>query len=108
MFKVKGQMGGGVAANLIGLTIGIGVTILVLIFVSVLGAKVYSSVEADIANISDASIKASVEGGIQSSFESIEETGSLMPIIVLAVMIFLVLSLVLGFTALGGGRGSVL
>ena len=110
LFKVKGQMAGGVAGNLIALTVGIGVTILVLILVSVLGAKVYSTVEDDIAAINDSAIKASVTGGIQSSFEAIEETGGLMPIVVLAVMIFLVLSLVVGFTALGGGgqRGSVL
>jgi len=51
------------------------------------------------------SIENSVKGGITSSFEAVEQTGDYLPIIVLAVIITLVLSIVLGFTAFGGGGG---
>ena len=40
-----------------------------------------------------------------SGFDALEQTGSYMPIIVLAVIIALVLSLVLGFSGMVGGYG---
>ena len=46
-----------------------------------------------------------VKNGIISSFDAFEQTGSYLPIIVLAVVIAVVLGLVLGFTAFGGSRG---
>ena len=59
----------------------------------------------DIDNISDATIKGHVKSGITSGFNALEQTGNYLPIIVLAVVISLVLTLVLGFTAFGGGMG---
>ncbi len=44
-----------------------------------------------------------IKGSIVSSFTALETTGDFLPIIVLAVIIAIVLSLVLGFTQLGGG-----
>lgn len=105
LFNKKGQVAGGAVGNLITLIVGVGVGTLVLIFVGTLGGQTYNLTEADIDNISDATIKASVKNSITSGFESLEQTGDYMPIIVLAVVIFLVLSLVLGFTAFGGNRG---
>ena len=52
-----------------------------------------------------AEIRASVKGSIVSGFSALEQTGDFLPIIVLAVIIFLVLGIVLGLTFLGGGRG---
>jgi hypothetical protein len=44
-----------------------------------------------------------------SGFTALKTTGDYLPIIVLAVVISLVLSLILGFTAIGGrGGGSAL
>lgn len=104
LYQAEGQAGGAVA-QLITLIVGVGVATLVLIFVGTLGGQTYNLTEADIDNINDSTIKTSVKNSITSGFESLEQTGNYMPIIVLAVVIFLVLSLVLGFTAFGGGMG---
>lgn len=108
LYKKRGQLGA--TGALIGLIVGVGVATLVLIFVGALGGQTYNLVEPDIDNISDATIKASVKAGITSAFEAQEQTGSYMPIIVLAVVIGLVLTIVLGLggMAQGGNRGSVL
>ncbi len=57
-------------------------------------------------------IRNHIKGGVVAGFDALETTGTYLPIIVLAVVIFLVLALVLGFTNIGagfgGGRGSVL
>lgn len=108
-YEKKGQLGGAVGA-IVSLIVGVGVATLVLIFVGTLGGQTYNLVEADIDNISDATIKASVKGGITSGFEALEQTGDYLPIVVLAVVIALVLALVLSFTSFGGmgGRGSAL
>lgn len=103
-FELEGQAMGAVGA-VISLIVGVGVAVLVLIFVGTLGGQTYNLVESDIDAINDTTIKASVKGGITSGFEALNQTGDYLPIIVLAVVIFLVLSLVLGFTAFGGARG---
>lgn len=108
-YKKKGQAGGAVS-SIITLIVGVGVAVMVLIFIGALGGQTYNLVESDIDNINDTTIKESVKGGITSGFEALEQTGDYLPIIVLAVVIALVLSLVLGFTAFGAGgmRGSAL
>ncbi len=54
-------------------------------------------------------IQTHVRSGITSSFSALEQTGDYLPLIVLAVVISLVLSLILGFTMFGNkGSGSVL
>jgi NADH:ubiquinone oxidoreductase subunit 3 (subunit A) len=51
----------------------------------------------------------SIKEGITSSFGALEQVGDYLPLIVLAVIVSLVLVLVLGFTAFGGGgRGTAL
>jgi len=49
-----------------------------------------------------ADVRASVQDGVLAGFQGLEQTGDFMPIIVLAVIIVLVLTLVLGFTRFGG------
>lgn len=110
LYKRKGQAAGAVGA-IITLIVGVGVAVLVMIFVGSLGGQTYDLVEEDIDAITNTSIKNSVKNGILSGFEALEQTGDYLPIIVLAVVISLVLVLVLGFTSfgnLGGGRGSAL
>jgi high-affinity Fe2+/Pb2+ permease len=104
LYQKKGQSVGAVGA-VISLITGIGVAVLVLIFVGVLGGQTYNLAEADIDNISDATIKGHVKGGITSGFEALEQTGSYLPLIVLAIIIALVLSLVLGMSNAGAGMG---
>lgn len=104
LYRKKGQAAGAVGA-LITLIVGVGVGTLVLIFVGALGGQTYNLVEDDLDNISDNDINQSVRNGIKSSFEAMEQTGDYMPLIVLAVVIGLVLTIVLGLGAFGGTRG---
>lgn len=105
LYAEEGQVAGGAVGSIITLIVGVGVATLVLIFVGTLGGQTYNLVEDDIAAINDSTIQTSVKTSITSGFEALEQTGDYLPIIVLAVVIFLVLSLVLGFTMFGGGRG---
>lgn len=111
LYSKEGQMAGAVGA-IIQLIVGVGVAVLVLIFVGALGGQTYNLVEPDIDAISNGTVKAAVKNGIISGFDALEQTGDYLPIIVLAVVISLVLFLILGFTALSGGgmggRGSAL
>jgi len=102
MYELEGQSSMAVG-NVITLIVGVGVAVLVLIFVGTLGGQTYELVEDDLDAISNTTIQNSVKDGIVSGFEALEQTGDYLPIIVLAVVIFLVLSMVLGFTAFGGG-----
>jgi len=106
LYEKKGQMGAGAAVGaIITLIVGVGVSVLVLIFVGSLGGQTYQLVESDIDEISNTTIKNSIKQGIVSGFEALEQTGNYLPIIVLAVVIAVVLTLVIGFTAFGGGGG---
>ena len=50
----------------------------------------------------DIAIRDSIKDSVAASFSGLETTGDFLPIIVLAVVIFVVLALVLSFTAFGG------
>jgi hypothetical protein len=104
LYSKKGQMGGAVGA-VVQLIVGVGVAVLVLIFVGTLGGQTYQLTESKINAITNTTIQNSVKSGIISGFEALEQTGDYLPIIVLAVVIALVLFLVLGFTNMGGGGG---
>jgi len=104
LYRKSGQMGGAVGA-VIQLITGVGVAVLVLIFVGSLGGQTYQLVEPDIDAITNGTVRDSVKNGIISGFDALEQTGSYLPIIVLAVVIALVLFLVLGMTGTAGGNG---
>lgn len=108
MFKKKGQVAA--VGAIVTLIVGVGVSVMVLIFIGALGGQTYNIVESDINGINDSTIQASVKASITSGFTALEQTGDYLPLIVLAVVIALVLTLVLGFTSFGGGvgRGSAL
>ena len=105
LYKKKGQAGA--VGAIITLIVGVGVSVMVLIFIGALGGQTYELVEADITAITNETIENHVREGIVSGFEALEQTGDYLPIIVLAVVISLVLALVLGFTAFGGSGGSM-
>lgn len=107
-YKKKGQSAGAVGA-IITLIVGVGVSVLVLIFVGTLGGQTYQLTESKIDAITNTTVKGYVKDSIVSGFSALKQTGDYLPIIVLAVVIALVMALVLGFTALGGrGGGSAL
>lgn len=109
LYKKKGQMLGAVQA-VIALIAGVGVAVLVLIFVGSLGGQTYELVETDIDAITNETIREHIKSAITSGFAALESTGSYLPIIVLAIVIALVLALVLSMTGMntGGGRGTAL
>lgn len=85
----------------IALIIGVGVATLLLIFVGVLGGQAYSLTEPQINAINDTTIKGYIKDSITSGFQSLRTAGQYMPLIVLAVVISLVVSLIIGFSAIG-------
>lgn len=116
LYEKKGQVTASVNA-IIGLIVGIGVAVLVLIFVGALGGQTYELAADDMLNVNTSAdyiqnetIRSSIQGGITSSFAALEQTGNYLPIIVLAVVIALVLALVLSFGGIGGAtsRGGAL
>jgi hypothetical protein len=87
------------------LIVGVGIATLVLIFVGVLGGQVYQQVEADIDAITNDTIKNHIKDSIIAGFKALDTTGTYLPIVVLAVIIFVVLSIVMGLGAFGGMGG---
>ena len=104
LYKKKGQVQGIVGA-IVTLIVGVGVSVLALIFVGALGGQTFELVEDDIDDITNETVRTSIRNSIVSGFEALETTGNYLPIIVLAVVIALVLALIIGFTAFGGGVG---
>jgi len=181
-YEVEGQAAGGAVGGVITLIVGVGVAVLVLIFVGSLGGQTYNLVEEDIKEIGNNSqanttfiadnstaqflghndvhvgaitfwngttnnyylmsasnftidydagtallksgseivngstmvttynwgeyeIGYSVKNGIVEAFNALETTGDYTPILVLAIVIFLVLGIVLGMTAIMGKDG---
>ena len=103
-YKKEGFAAGAVQA-IVSLIVGVGIAVLLLIFVGALGGQTYNLVESDLDEINDTAINASVRNGITSGFEALEQTGDYLPIIVLAVVITLVMALVLSLGGMGGFRG---
>jgi len=92
---------GTVMMTVMGLTtliVGVGVAVLVLIFTGVLSGQVYVQVEPDINAINDTTIQGYVKDAIAAGFKGLKVTGSYMPIMVLAAIIALVLTLILSAT----------
>jgi len=90
------------------LIMGVGMATLVLIFVSVLGGQVYQQTQTNLLSInaSNQNIYNNVTAAIRSSFTALNTTGGYLPIVVLAVIIFIVLGLVMSLTpSFRGGYG---
>ena len=107
MYKKEGfvaaEMGGVVT-----LIVGVGIAALVLIFVSTLGGQTYQLTESKITAISDANVKADVTAAAKSGFTAMKTVGDYLPLIVLAIVIFIVLGLVMGLGRSNMGGGSAL
>lgn len=101
VFEVEGNIQQNVA-GIIMLIVGVGVSALVLIFVGTLGGQTYNLVEPKIDAITNSQIKQYTKEGIISAFQALSTTGTYLPIIVLAFVIFIILGLILSMT---GGAG---
>ncbi|WP_456477603.1 hypothetical protein [Geoglobus ahangari] len=89
--------------DIIALIVGIGIATLVLIFVGTLGGQTYSMVEPDINAINNSQVQTYVNDAIINSFKALSQTGKYLPVVVMAVIIFIVLGLVMGLQRIGGG-----
>jgi len=103
--RVEGATEAGVMITLI---IGVGISVLLLIFVGVLGGQAFSLTEPSISAISNTTIQGYILDSISSGFKSLQTVGQYLPLVVLAVIISLIVTLIVGFAGIGGGRGTTL
>ncbi|MBE8540390.1 hypothetical protein [Geoglobus acetivorans] len=89
--------------DIIALIVGIGVATLVLIFVGTLGGQTYVMVEPEINSINNTQVQTYVNDAIINSFKALAQTGKYLPVVVMAVIIFIVLGLVMGLGRAGYG-----
>lgn len=103
----SGQMASNAVVSVITLIVGVAISILMLIFTGALSGQTWELVESDIDSITNTTIKNSVKGAVISGFEALEQTGSYLPLIVLAIITALIIGVVLGFASfgVGGARG---
>jgi len=78
------------------LIVGFAVAGLLFTFTQVLGGQTYELVEDDIDAITNTTISDSIKAGIVSNFEAQQQIGDYMPIIALAIIITIVISLIIG------------
>lgn len=102
-FKVEGQVGAMGAA--LGLVVTVGIAVVIHTFIGTLSGQTYELVEDDIDNITNETIKGYVKDGIASGFNAYAKTGQYLPLIVLAVVIGVVITVVLGIAPMGGYAG---
>jgi len=99
---------GQVVGTLLNYSIGFGLVIVIVIFMVVLGAKVFESQQTDIAAITDSTVRADINESIQGAFSSMTTFSSNLDIIAIAVVFGISLVVILGAFSgigIGGGRG---
>lgn len=89
--------------TVISLIVGVGVAILVLIFVGVIGGQTYQTAEANIQAINNTEIKTQITSAVTSGFKALGLTGQYLPIVVLAVIIGVVLMVIFMVLRPSGG-----
>jgi hypothetical protein len=101
----KGQVANAAIGSIIALVVGVGIVTIVVIFISVLGGQTYTLNQTSLGTIANSQISSAINASILAGFTTLETTTGYVPLIVLAVIIFIVLTLVLGFTAFSGNTG---
>jgi len=99
---------GQVVGTLLNYSIGFGLVIVIVIFMVVLGAKVYESQQTDIAAITNPTIASDVNSSIIGAFDSMATFTENLDIIAIAVVFGVALVVILGAFSgigIGGGRG---
>jgi len=108
LYSKKGQVAA--IGAIIALVVGLAVATLIQIFTGVLGGQTYQLTEAKIDAITNTTIKQYIKDSVVAGFNAQKQNAEFMPIVGLAVLTAVILSLFLGFTNVGGmgGRGSAL
>lgn len=113
LYSKKGQMANAAIGAIVALVVGVGVVSILIVFVGVLGGQVYTVSTNTFGNFSNTTMGNAVGTAVNTSFvqgfTTLQTTTSYVPLIVLAVIIFIVLTLVLGFTQVNsnGGNGAL-
>jgi len=118
-YKEEGVVNQTIGA-MIALFVGLGVVALVVILVGVLSGKAYNTVEADISALADVNaesgatisgnpiIEQDINNAIHHGFSSFNDGVAFLPIIVLALVFFLVLALLAtGMRPFSGGASAI-
>jgi len=105
MYEKKGAMGAG---DLTAIGLGVGVTIVVIVFMGLFAGSIYQSLEADITAITNTTIQTSVTDSSESAFSALEKFSDLLPIVVLAIMFAVALGVIVGSLYIGRMGGAAL
>lgn len=101
IYKTEGQAMA--VGAIITLVVGMSVATMTMTLTGVISGQTYALSEAQISDINNSTIQGYVRDSIVSGFKAQKTTGDFLPIVSLAVITALVLSLILGLGAMGGG-----
>lgn len=108
MYELEGQVMGGAMSAFIGLVLGVGIAVMLMIFVGVLAGTTYQVSEPQINLIENTTIQSSIKQAALKGFNTLEQTSNYMNLIVLALIIGVIFTIILGLAFvgnIGGGRG---
>lgn len=107
LYMKKGQVTNAAVGSIVMLVVAVGVITVIIIFIGVLGGQTFQLSQTTFGNFTNTTTGNAVGGALNASvlsgFTTLETTASYVPLVVLAVIIFVVLTLVLGFTSMTNG-----
>jgi len=111
LYFKKGQVANAAIGSIIALVVGVGIITVIIIFIGILGGSTLTVSQTTLGNFTNTTMGNAVGSAVNQSFlngfTTLQTTASYVPLIVLAVIIFIVLTLVLGFTSFSGGNGGM-
>lgn len=106
-YEKKGQVAAGAVGSVIVLMIGMVIVAIVTVFGGAIAGTAYQVSETQIDTITNETIKAYIKDSAIESFKAMKQTSSYTPLVFLGVIVFIVLSMVVGLMAFtGGGMGA--
>lgn len=109
LYMKKGQVANSAIGSVVALVVAVGVITVVIIFIGVLGGQTFQLSQSTYGNFTNTTtgnaVGAALNGTAVSGFQALEQTASYVPLVVVAVVIFVVLTLVLGFTMMSTKNG---
>ena len=112
-YEKKGQVAAGAVSSVIILMIGMVIVAIVTVFGGAIAGTAYQISETQIDAITNTNISDAIKASSQNAFTSMKQTSTYTPLVFLGVVIFIVLSMVVGLMAftgggMQGGRGGAL
>lgn len=112
-YEKKGQVAAGAVSSIIVLMVGMVIVAIVTVFGGAIAGTAYQVSETQIDAITNTTVKEYIKDSAIESFKSMKQTSTYTPLVFLGVVVFIVLSLVVGLMAFtgggmgGGGRGAL-